>query len=78
MIEPPAEHEPFEQLLVRFDELVASLESDNLSLSQAIETYESAAQIARRCTTILQEAELRVRSIDDELDRPISAHDPES
>ncbi len=58
----------FETLLREFDEIVASLESDDLALEDAIDKYELAAQLAARCTSILENAELRIRQIDDELD----------
>ncbi|HLT18269.1 MAG TPA: exodeoxyribonuclease VII small subunit [Thermomicrobiales bacterium] len=60
--------ESFETLLRQFDELVSALESDDLALDEAIEKYELAAQLARRCTDILENAELRVRQIDEALD----------
>lgn len=61
-------HESFEELLLQFDEIVTSLETDDLSLEEAIERYELAARLAQRCTTILEKAELKVRQIDEALD----------
>ena len=57
----------FEALLRQFDEVVTALETDDLSLDEAIDRYERAALLARKCATILEEAELRVRQIDEQL-----------
>ena len=54
----------FEELLQLFDEAVASLESDGLSLDDAIARYESAVELAQQCTAILQNAELKVSEIE--------------
>lgn len=61
------QEESFEELLRQFDEVVASLESDDLSLDEAIARYERAALLARQCSSILENAELRVRQIDEQL-----------
>lgn len=68
MTEQQPTEESFEALLRQFDELVTSLESDDLSLDEAIQKYEQAAQLARRCTDILENAELKVRQIEEALD----------
>jgi exodeoxyribonuclease VII small subunit len=68
MSQPVEQQESFEDLLRAFDEIVASLESNDLSLDEAIEKYELAAGLAARCTAILNDAELRIRTIDDRLD----------
>lgn len=65
MIAMSASQEPqFEELLQRFDEAVTSLESDSLSLEDAICKYESAVELAAKCARILESAELRISEID--------------
>lgn len=57
----------FEGLLREFDETVAALESDGLSLEEALAKYESAVSLADQCARILKSAELRIIEIDETL-----------
>ncbi len=54
----------FEQLLVQLQETVTRLESDELTLDEAIAAYERSVEIANQCTRMLDEAELRITTID--------------
>ena len=54
----------FEAMLQRFDETVSSLETDSLSLEDAIDKYETAVELAQQCAAILERAELRVSEIE--------------
>ncbi len=57
----------FEDVLSEFDETVNALESDGLSLDEALSKYEAAVQLAERCATMLRSAELRLTEIDETL-----------
>jgi exodeoxyribonuclease VII small subunit len=59
------EDQSFESLLGQFDEIVTALEANDLSLEEAIEKYERAAELAALCAQLLNQAELRVRRIDE-------------
>jgi exodeoxyribonuclease VII small subunit len=54
----------FEALLVQLQETVTRLESDELTLEEAISAYEQSVEIAHQCTRMLDEAELRITTID--------------
>jgi exodeoxyribonuclease VII small subunit len=54
----------FELLLQQLQETVARLESDELTLEDAIAAYERSVEIANQCTQILDDAELRITTID--------------
>lgn len=54
----------FEDLLVQLQETVARLETDELTLEDAIASYERSVEIASRCTQMLDDAELRITTID--------------
>ena len=54
----------FEELLVQLQETVVRLESDELTLEEAIAAYERSVEIANQCTRMLDDAELRITTID--------------
>lgn len=54
----------FEALLIQLQETVTNLESDELTLEEAISAYERSVEIANNCTRMLDEAELRITTID--------------
>jgi exodeoxyribonuclease VII small subunit len=54
----------FEELLVQLQETVSRLESDELTLAEAIDAYDHAVALANECSRMLDEAELRVSQID--------------
>ena len=54
----------FEDLLQQLQETVARLESDELTLEDAIAAYERSVEIANQCTQMLDDAELRITTID--------------
>lgn len=53
----------FDQLLARLREVVARLESGELSLEQSLAVYEEGVQLARRGQQLLATAEKRVELI---------------
>jgi exodeoxyribonuclease VII small subunit len=60
----PDQARQFEDLLQQLQQTVASLEQEQLTLSDAIAAYERAVQLANECSSMLDEAELRVREIE--------------
>ena len=54
----------FEALLIQLQETVSRLESDELTLDEAIAAYERSVEIANTCTQMLDDAELRISTID--------------
>jgi exodeoxyribonuclease VII small subunit len=54
----------FEELLVELQETVTQLETDQLTLEDAIAAYERSVALANQCTQMLDDAELRISTID--------------
>jgi len=50
----------FEAALSRLEEIVAELESGELSLEQSLKLFEEGVKLARICNTRLEEAERKV------------------
>ena len=57
----------FEQAYTRLEELIVRLDEGGLSLEEALTCYEEASALAARCNTILDSAELRLRSVEESL-----------
>jgi exodeoxyribonuclease VII small subunit len=55
---------PFEAAYGALDEVVRRLESGALDLEQSIVLYDRGVALARRCGTLLEAAELRVKEVD--------------
>ncbi len=53
----------FEQSLQALAVLVEALESDTLSLEQALEQFEHGIQLVRHCQAVLGDAEQRVEQV---------------
>jgi len=53
----------FEQAYAQLEEVVARLESGDLTLEESVTLYERGQQLARRCGEMLDAAELRVQQI---------------
>jgi exodeoxyribonuclease VII small subunit len=60
MSRPMADELGFDQILGRLRDVVARLESGELSLEQSLEIYEEGVQLARRGQQLLATAEKRV------------------
>jgi exodeoxyribonuclease VII small subunit len=54
----------FEALLSQLQETVQQLETEQLTLEQAITAYERSVEIANECSRMLDDAELRITTID--------------
>jgi len=55
----------FEQSLTDLEQLVEQMESGELSLEKALETFEHGIQLTRHCQTMLNEAEQKVQLLID-------------
>ena len=59
-----SDEEPrFEHLVTRLEEIVARLESDELSLEDALDAYQEGIQLARAGHARLAEAERRIEEV---------------
>jgi exodeoxyribonuclease VII small subunit len=54
----------FEAKLAQLQETVQQLETEQLTLEQAIAAYERSVEIANECSQMLDDAELRITTID--------------
>jgi len=70
MAQDPAEPR-FEASLASLEALVARLESGELELEQALAAFEEGVALARRCSTRLEAAELRIRTLEETASGPI-------
>lgn len=55
--------EPFEELYRGLEETVEKLERGGLSLEESIALYEQGMELAKRCQSILDAAELRITKL---------------
>ena len=56
----------FEQAYTQLGEIVAQLESGDLSLDESVDLYARGQALAKRCGTLLDSAELRIQEITDD------------
>lgn len=54
----------FEELVELLEATLGRMESEPLTLTEAIDAYERSVAIARACNDLLDNAELRIREID--------------
>lgn len=67
MPDPKPIHElSFEAAFEELDNLVAQLESGELSLEESVALYERGRLLSSHCQALLDRAELRVRQINDD------------
>ena len=64
----------FEQQLKNLEDLVASLESGNLSLEDSMKSFEQGIKVARECQRALKEAEQKVEILTRQGDELVSSH----
>lgn len=53
----------YEQALAELEEIVAKLESGENPLQEAMQLYERGQALVKRCSQLLEEAELKVRKL---------------
>jgi exodeoxyribonuclease VII small subunit len=56
----------YEQAIAELDRIVTALESGSQSLDTSLELFERGQVITRHCTNLLDQAELRIRTISGE------------
>jgi exodeoxyribonuclease VII small subunit len=61
--EIPVENMSYEQALSDLERIVAALEAEDLSLENSLAMFERGQALARRCTELLDQAELRVHQL---------------
>ena len=59
----PPEELTFEQAFEELQEVVAGLESGELSLEDSLRLFEKGQALAERCSQLLEQAELRLRQL---------------
>jgi exodeoxyribonuclease VII small subunit len=62
----PVDELTYEDAFAELETVVSALESETLTLEQAIALYERGQQLTRRCTALLDSAELRIRDLSEE------------
>ena len=60
---PKRDQTSFEELYRKLEESVANLEKGGLSLEESIELYEEGMGLAKRCQTLLDNAEQRITKL---------------
>lgn len=55
----------FEQSMLALEDLVARMETGDMTLEDSLAAYERGVSLYRRCQGALEQAELRVRLLDD-------------
>ncbi|NQT25355.1 exodeoxyribonuclease VII small subunit [candidate division KSB1 bacterium] len=53
----------FEETFNALQTVVEKLESDEISLEDAVKAYEEGMQMIRQCTTILEKAQIRIEQL---------------
>jgi len=53
----------FEAKLAKLEEIAKNLEDEQISLSDALAIYESGVKLSRQCQSELQDAEQRIKTI---------------
>ena len=59
----PIDQLTYEQAFTALEQVVSNLESDENSLDIALALFERGQSLARRCSTLLDQAELKVQQI---------------
>jgi exodeoxyribonuclease VII small subunit len=71
--ETPVEELTYEQAFTALEEIVARLENEKHPLDQAMALFERGQALARRCATLLEQAELKVQQLTDDGLAPFDA-----
>jgi exodeoxyribonuclease VII small subunit len=62
----PIENMTYEQAFAELEAIVAALESDQKPLEEAIALFERGQALTQRCSSLLDQAELKVRVLNGE------------
>jgi len=65
----PIEEMDYEKALSELESITANLESGKLSLEESMRLFERGQALASRCNQLLDEAELKIKSIGSQNDR---------
>jgi exodeoxyribonuclease VII small subunit len=63
MPETPIDKLTFEEAFSEFERAVQTMEAGNLTLEEALQLYERGMNLAQRCASQLDQAELRVKEL---------------
>jgi exodeoxyribonuclease VII small subunit len=69
----PVEKLTYEQAMTELESIVAALETEKRSLDEVMALYERGQALARRCTELLEQAELKVQQVSGEEVLPFNA-----
>jgi exodeoxyribonuclease VII small subunit len=61
--ETPIDELSYEQAFAELEQVVKNLEMDELSLEDAIKTFERGQLLSQRCTALLEQADLKIREL---------------
>lgn len=56
----------YEEAFRQLETIIAALESGGLPLEKSVEFYERGQRLSARCQTLLEEAELKIKRVDDD------------
>lgn len=62
------QHGTFEDALAALESVVSHLERGQLAIDEAVDWYDVGLSLARRCSAMLQQAELRISRLDEVYD----------
>jgi exodeoxyribonuclease VII small subunit len=62
----PVEEMTYEQALAELEEITRQLEENPPALEQTLTLYERGQSLAKRCTSLLDQAELKIRQLSGE------------
>ncbi len=54
---------PFEEALKKLETIVTQLQDGSVSLEESVKLYEEGIALSKYCSTILEEAELRIEKV---------------
>ena len=72
---PLGEELPYEQALAELEDIVTALESEKRPLDESLALFERGQALARRCATLLDQAELKVQQLTGEELQPFNPPD---
>ena len=57
----------FEEALNELDVIVQQLEKDDVSLNRSVELYERGVELSKKCSDLLEKAELKIKEVQSSL-----------
>ncbi|OGO22435.1 MAG: exodeoxyribonuclease VII small subunit [Chloroflexi bacterium RBG_16_51_16] len=68
----PVEELSYEEAMAELEKIVSTLESDQKSLDQAMQSFERGQALAVRCNELLEAAQLKIQKLTDGMLSPYS------